>query len=141
MPVVRLALSVLRETYAVCRLGKDDPVPKWALTGPFRSITRDEKELSIVCFQTAVPEEIIAERDWRCLAVDGPLGFSLVGILVSLLSPLADVGIGIFVVSTYDTDFLFVKERDLEIAIHALSNAGHLISWKEKSEAESSFQV
>ncbi len=133
MPVVRLALSVLKDTYAVCRLEKDKPAPEWATKGQFHSITRTENELSVVCLQSDVPAGVQVERDWRCLAVVGPLGFSLVGILVSLLGPLADVGISIFVISTYDTDFLFLKERDLEIAIHELSTAGHMISWKEKS--------
>lgn len=136
MPVVRLALSVLKETYAVCRVDKDEPIPGWASSGQFHSVTRTEKELSIVCLQSAVPYGTQMEGDWRCLAVDGPLGFSLVGILVSLLSPLADMGISIFVISTYDTDFLFVKSRDLELAIHTLSSAGHLVSWKEKSTAQ-----
>ncbi len=131
LPEVRLSLVVLKETFAVCKLTQGDPIPDWATWGRFTSITRTPDELSILCGQEHIPDGIRYEGDWRCLQVVGPLAFSLVGILHSLLSPLAQAGIGIFAVSTYDTDYLFVKERDLEAAVHSLSQAGHLISRSE----------
>jgi len=129
LPEVHLSLVVLRETFAVCKLTQGVPIPDWATQGRFSSITRTPDELSILCGQEHVPEGVAHEGDWRCLQVIGPLAFSMVGILLSLLSPLAQAGIGIFAVSTYDTDYLFVKARDLEAAVHALAQSGHHISW------------
>lgn len=127
-PEIRLSLAVLKDTFAVCKLNKGDSIPDWAVRGQFSSITRTPDELSILCSQENVPDGVPYEGDWRSLQVVGPLAFSLVGILLSLVSPLAQARIGIFAISTYDTDYLFVSERDLEAAIYALSQAGHHIS-------------
>jgi hypothetical protein len=124
---VNLALSILVDTFAICRLGKDTAIPDWALTSPFVSITRTSDELSIVCPQSNVPDGIKCERGWRCLKVEGTLDFALTGILVSLATPLAQAGIGIFVLSTYDTDYLMVKEIHLQQAVLVLSQAGHRV--------------
>ena len=72
-----------------------------------------------------VPANVKVEPKWRCLKVKGPLDFALTGILASLANPLARAGISIFAVSTFDTDYLLVKEGDLERAAEALSIAGH----------------
>jgi len=120
-----LALSVLPDALAICRLSSDVPKPDWALAGDFFSITRTADELSIVCPQSNVPPEIQCDRDWRCLKVEGPLDLSLIGILASLTVPLARMGICIFVVSTYDTDYVLVKEKRLEEAVLVLSQEGH----------------
>jgi hypothetical protein len=128
MSTVRLTLTVLSESYAVCRLDPASKVPDWAYTGPFSSVTRTSDEISVVCLQDSIPAGVTVEKDWRCMAVSGPLGFNLVGVLSSLLDPLAEAEISIFVISTYDTDYLMVKERNLEQAVHTLSRAGHLVS-------------
>ena len=120
-----MTLSLLPDTLAICRLTPDAPIPDWALAGGFFSITRTADELSIVCPQANVPSEIQCDRDWRCLRVEGPLDLSLIGILASLTAPLARAGIGIFAVSTYDTDYLLVKEKRLEEAVLVLSQEGH----------------
>ena len=120
-----LTLLVLPDTFAICRLSPDAPMPDWALTGSFFSIARTVDELSIVCPQSNVPPEIQCDRDWRCLKVEGPLDLSLIGILASLTVPLARAGIGIFAVSTYDTDYVLVKEKRLEEAVLVLSQEGH----------------
>ena len=122
-----LTLELVEDRCAVCRLGPRDPVPEWAVGGPFVSVTRTDAELSIVCREGAVPATAAAERGWRCLRVRGPLGFGMTGILASLASPLASSGVSIFVVSTYDTDYLLVQERDLERAKDALARAGHTV--------------
>ncbi len=129
MPEVRLSLTVFKGTFAVCRLQKDSPIPGWANRGIFSSITRTPEELSIVCEQVNVPEGVQVERDWKCLQIAGPLLFSLVGILSTLLATLADAGISIFAISTFDTDYLLVKEKDLEAAVYTISQAGHAVSW------------
>jgi len=122
-----LTLSVLPDTFAVCRLDAGAPVPDWARD--FFSITRTRDELSIVCPQRDVPPGIRCERDLRSLRVEGKLDFSLTGILASLAAPLADAGISIFALSTYDTDYLLVKEKHLPRAVQVLSASGHKINW------------
>ena len=123
-----LTLSVLPEEFGVCRLDGSAEIPAWALGHPFFSITRTPEELSIVCPAASIPREIPAERGWRCLKVRGPLDFGETGILLSLAEPLAEAGISIFAVSTYDTDYLLVKQRDLPEAIEALRSVGHRVS-------------
>jgi hypothetical protein len=118
-------LSVLPGTFAVSRLPADSPVPAWALDQAFVSVTRTSDELSIVCAEEQVPMDITAERGWRALKVEGPLDFGLTGILAGLAAPLAAAGISIFAISTYDTDYLLVREERLEEAIDVLAGAGY----------------
>ncbi len=123
----RLRLGVLAEPLAVCRLGCDDPIPGWAGKGGLISITRTGEELSIVCPQEQVPPEIRREGGWKALKVDGPLAFSQTGVLASLAGPLARAAISIFAISTYDTDYLLVKENRLQDAIDILIQEGHVL--------------
>ena len=122
-----LTLSVLSDTFAICRLAASAPIPAWA-RGDFLSITRTRDELSIVCAQSNVPAGIRCEHDWRALQVVGQLDFALTGILASLAAPLADAGISIFALSTFDTDYVLVKARDLEKAMRVLQGAGHRVT-------------
>jgi hypothetical protein len=121
-------LTILQDTFAICRLPPDAPIPTWTSRGPLVSVTRTPDELSLVCLQASVPEGVHCERDWRCLRIEGPLDFALVGVLVSLLSPLAEAGISIFAVSTFDTDYLLVRQPDLSRALEALRQNGHRIT-------------
>jgi aminoglycoside 6'-N-acetyltransferase I len=123
----KLTLLVLDGLFAVCKLPPDSPIPPWAEAGSFRSITRTADELPIVCRQDAVHEGIRCERGWRCLRVAGTLDFSLVGVLASPLHPLAEAGIGVFVVSSFDTDYLLVKAQTFERAVEVLQRAGHTV--------------
>ncbi len=127
MTITPLAISTWQETFAICRLDKDVQIPDWAISGSLLSITRTAKELSIVCPQENVPEGITCEKGWRCLQVQGPLDFSLTGILVSILTPLAQAGISVFAISTYDTDYVMIQEENLERAVLLLSQAGHQV--------------
>jgi hypothetical protein len=120
-------LELLAGSYAVVRLDASEQLPAWVGGGPFVSITRTDAELSVVCPQEAVPPAVQAEPGWRCLRVRGPLGFGMTGILAGLAGPLASSGVSIFVVSTYDTDYLMLQERDLDRGIDALSRAGHTV--------------
>ena len=120
-------LDVLPGTLAVCRLDGNAGVPDWA-SGTITSITRTADELSIVCSQDNVPENITSEPGWRCLRVAGPLEFSMVGVIASLTGILATANISVFVVSTFDSDLVLVKQADLEAAIESLTAAGHAIS-------------
>jgi hypothetical protein len=118
-------LTLLPGIFAVCRFEAGAGVPAWATAGPFFSITRTTDELSIVCDQSAVPEGVRCERDWRCLKLTGPIPFSTVGVLASLVQPLADAGVSVFAISTFDTDYVLVKEGDVEKAVETLCQAGH----------------
>ena len=108
---------------AVCRLGPTEAAPPWA-TGPVVSITRTPDELSVVCPAAHVPDDIRAERDWRGWRVAGTLDFAMVGVLASIAAPLAAAGISIFVVSTFDTDYLLVRQDRMTAATNALRLAG-----------------
>jgi hypothetical protein len=123
----RLALTLLPDIFAVCKLDAGETVPPWATTGGFFSITRTAEELSVVCLQSLVPDGVRCERNWRCLQLAGPIPFSMVGVLASLVTPLAEAGISVFVVSTYDTDYLLVDQNDLERAMASLRAAGHTV--------------
>ncbi len=105
---------------AICRLPPGATLPGWIEENGFVSLTRTPDELSIVCIEEWVPSNVEAERNWRMLKVKGPLDFALTGILVSLISPLSDAGIAIFALSTYDTDYLLLKEENLNRAISIL---------------------
>lgn len=123
-----LRLVVLDERLAVCRLEPDAGVPAWATVGGFFSVTRTEDELSVVCPEEHVPEGTVCERVWRALKVEGPLDFSLVGVMASLAAPVAEAGVSIFALSTYDTDYLLVKEENLDLAVATLRERGHEVS-------------
>lgn len=102
-------------------------MPAWAGGARFLTITRTASELSIVCEEKMVPEQVHAERNHRLMQIEGTLAFTLTGILASIAAPLAKAGIGVFAVSTYDTDYLLVSEEDLQEATRVLESAGHAI--------------
>ncbi len=120
-----LRFSRVPGKFAVCRLSADGPVPEWAWSGPFTSVTRTADELSIVCAADSVPEEHQPKSPWVCFKLEGPFSFSEVGILASVIGPLADIGVPIFALSTFDTDYVLVDAENVEIALQALRDAGH----------------
>ena len=122
-----MKLTVLPDSLAVCRLLPSQDVPAWVWRDKaLLSVTYTADELSIVCAGDAVPDDVQCERNWRALKVQGPLDFSLTGILVALASPLASASIAIFALSTYDTDYILVKEPVLQQAIAVLQQHGHV---------------
>lgn len=122
----QLALTLLPQTLGVCRLPADAPLPQWA-QGSFCSITRTAGELSIVCEQARIPQGVQCQSDFRALAVNGTLDFSLVGILSMLLAPLKAAGISVFVLSTFDTDIILVSQSRLSDAVYALEAEGFVV--------------
>jgi hypothetical protein len=121
-------LRVLPGALAVARLDPREEPPAWAApAGALHSVVRTEHELSIVCPDDAVPAGVPAERGFRALAAAGPIDFSLTGVLASMAVPLAEAGVSIFALSTYDTDHLLVREQRLPEAVAALRAAGHRV--------------
>ena len=123
-----LRLLLLDPVFAVCRLDATAPQPSWLAPCEFFSVTRTRDELSIVCPQDVVPPDVKCERGWRCLRVAGTLDFGIVGILASLTAPLAEAGISVFAISTFDTDYLLIKDEFLDKAMASFREAGHAIS-------------
>lgn len=125
----RLPLEVLASTPAVCRLDADAPLPAWASASRgFVTISRTPSELSITAVQSTVPPEVRCQRDYRALRVQGSLPLDLIGVVAALAEPLARAGLSIFAISTFETDYVLVKARDLEAAVTTLERAGHRVS-------------
>jgi hypothetical protein len=131
----RVVTIVVRPgTYAVCRLPADSHVPEWASEGlggrggAFCSVTRTSDELSIICSEGRVPSGVQAERGFRLLNVEGPLAFSEVGIIAGIAAPLAAEGISLLAFSTFDADYVLIREDSLAGAIAALRAAGMVVS-------------
>jgi len=122
-----LTLSVIPDRLAVCRLGPGEPTPSPPPGAGFFSVTRTAAELSVVLPEAAAPPGWRSERGWRGLEVQGPLDFSLTGVLSSLSLPLSNAGISIFVISTFDTDYILVREDDLLDARKVLAKHGHTV--------------
>jgi hypothetical protein len=95
----------------------------------FTSITRTAEELSIVCPTDQAPPKAKCESPWTCFKLEGPFPFSLTGVLASCLEPLAERGIPIFAVSTFDTDYILVREEHAATALEALIKAGHTLTY------------
>jgi hypothetical protein len=128
-----LTLSIVSETFSVCRLPPDVPPPEWAQLGCLTSVTRTSDELSIVCPAGNVPDGVAADAGWRCFKVEGPLDLALTGVIAGLAAPLAAAGISIFPIATYDTDYLLVRADDFERAADTLTQHGHHISSATKN--------
>lgn len=123
MPNIRLQL--LPETYAISRLEPATPLPAWADGPGFVSICRSSEELSIVCLQQRVPAGTTTDGGWTALRFVGPFAFGETGIVLSVIRPLSENGLGIFVVSTYDGDHLLLKTTDMPRATELLIQAQH----------------
>ena len=142
-PQHKLKFRRLPGRFAVCQLPADAPVPDWATSGAFVSITRSEDELSIVCPGDNVPAgpagNVKAEHGWMCFKLEGPFPFAQTGVLASFIDPLAEQGVPIFAISTYDTDYVLVQESYAAIALATLRGAGHELwspddSWRKLIE-------
>ena len=125
-----LEFRVLEEPLAVFRLASDAPIPTWALEGRFFCVARTQDELSIVCpedpcIASQTPDGAAIEPGWIALQLEGPFPFSMTGVLASFLQPLAEAQVPIFAISTFDTDYVLIKQENVERAVMALSKAEH----------------
>lgn len=123
-----LNLTLLPHRYAVCRFAPEAPIPAEIMQGDLFCIMRTADELSIVCRETGAPAAELVERGWRALKLEGPFPFEMTGVLASVLSPLAEGGVSIFALSTYDTDYVLIKEDKLDAAVAVLTRAGHRLT-------------
>lgn len=117
------------ESFCIHRLPLNRPVDFDELRSvSWYSVTRTDEELSVVA-----PQEIDlgpGEREpgWSCLRIAGKLDFALVGVIAEVSRVLADAGVGIFTLSTFNTDYILVKSVDIGTAVRALSDAGHVVA-------------
>lgn len=117
-------LRVIDGSFSISRLGPNEPIPPEVLENQFFSITKTDEELSIVCETNNSLKSMKTEDGWSLIKVEGPLDFSLTGILASLANPLAQAKISIFTISTFDTDYLLLKKDSLNQATQVLKESG-----------------
>jgi hypothetical protein len=122
-----LTLQLIAGEFAVCRLAADAALPFWADSAVFSSVTRTADELSVICPAAQIPPDVKAELGWRLLKFAGPFDFSAVGVLASVTSPLAQAGISLLALGTFDTDYVLVKTARLEETLRTLEAAGHAV--------------
>lgn len=118
-----MELQIITGDFTVCKTEKPILCDK-----PFMFSACTDEELSLVCKTENVPKNTLEREDgWRGIRITGILDFSLIGILAEISAVLAKNKIGIFVVSTYNTDYIFVKCENFEKALHALKENGYKI--------------
>ncbi|MFT4104148.1 MAG: ACT domain-containing protein [Lacrimispora sp.] len=120
-----MEIKILKPTFSVCKI-KD--LSKVDYSDEFCFIGKTDEELSLVCSLEKVPENITeCDHGWKAFRIQGVLDFSLIGILSKISSLLAENKIGIFAISTYNTDYILTKEKDFEKAIDVLRCNGYEI--------------
>jgi len=126
--MMSLSLTALPQVLAVVRLPADAAVPADILSASFVSITRTEDELSIVCPADMATGRVVAGEGWIALRLDGVFDFSEVGIMAAIATTLAEARVSVLPIATHDTDYILVRESQLEQAVGALEGAGHTIN-------------
>lgn len=124
---MNLTLRLLPGRFAVCRLNPGESLPQWAIEGELWCAVRTRDELSLVCRESSVPQGVRAQGGWRCLRLEGTFPFEMTGVIASITGPLADARVPVFVISTFDTDYLLVPEQHTAEALSILRRAGHTV--------------
>jgi len=124
----RLHLTVLPGELAVLRLPPDATPPPITPGTALYSVTATPEEISVVCPADEVPADATAARGWRAIRVDGPLAVDTVGLLLSMLKPLAEAKVSVFALSAYDTGYVLVHEASVRTALAVLKIAGHHVT-------------
>ena len=120
-----MRLKVIGIGFTVCKVADCSQID---LGAEFVFIGKTDEEMSVVCETSLAPSNAIAREDgWRCFRIDGTLDFSLVGILATISSLLAEAGIGIFAVSTFNTDYILTKAEDFNRALEVLQANGYSV--------------
>lgn len=118
-------LKCLPQTFSVCKI---TDLSQANLSREFVFFARTDEELSLVCETEQVPAQTLAREDgWRAFRIEGVLDFSMVGVLARISSLLAEHGVSIFAVSTYNTDYVFTKAESFDPAIALLGQAGYTV--------------
>lgn len=125
---MKLTLTLLSQSFTLHRLPKDAEIPAAALGSSFFTITRTSEELSIVAPKSIDVASESSEPGWACFKVEGPLDFDLVGILAGIASVLADASVPLFAISTFETDYILVKQEQTEAAVEALTSSGYQVA-------------
>lgn len=126
--MIQYSISFLKLRLAICSLPPDAEIPIWADRGDLISLIRTSHELTVICEEDRIPLEIVKDSGWRAFYIDAALDFDLVGVLLSVINPLAEAGISIFALSTYETDYILVRDEYTEIAKQVLKKAGFRIN-------------
>ena len=125
---MKLTITQFDGEYAVARLDARASVPLWIAGPGFVTLSRTPDELSIVAPADRVPEDVRAERGWRLFRIEGPIPFETVGVAAGITTALAGAGISLFLISTFDTDYVMVKAEMLAAALGALRAAGFVVN-------------
>jgi hypothetical protein len=122
-----LKFTLLKGDYSICRLKNDSIIPGWVYDSQFYSVTRTKDELSIICKDVDINHDVNTKIDkpWRILKINGPLDLSLVGIIANISNLLKDNNIPIFTISTFETDYILIKNQDLNKTMIVLNSTGH----------------
>ena len=123
----QLRFVVLPGTYSLCRLSPSEKIPAWVFNSSFYTVSKSPRELSVVCETEFVPAGVKKDTGWKLLRIDAVLDLSLTGITAKFSVPLAEAGVNLCVIATFNTDYVMVKEEKLEIAREALNNAGFIV--------------
>lgn len=120
-----MLIKQLHKNFSICKLQNVSDIN---FHSEFVFVGKTDDEISLVCETDQIPDDTVAREDnWLGLKIDGQLDFSLIGILSKITSILAENKIGVFAVSTYNTDYIFVKEFNYQNAVNALKNADYEI--------------
>ena len=118
----KIILSILPEKFAICYFDKNTPIPSWALEEDFFSITKTSDELSIVFPQEKIPGGVFANKNWRAFKLEDIKEYlHVAGIIGFLSQPLADKDVSIFNISTFQTNYILVEEKNFDKAKNILS--------------------
>ena len=129
-----MELKLLKQPFSVCKLVDASGID---LDRPYCFVGKTDEELSLVCETACVPVNTVAREDgWRGFRIQGMLDFSIVGVLAQISSLLAENGISIFAISTYNTDYLFTKEENFHHAVALLTRAGYSVEEAIASTSE-----
>lgn len=120
-----MELKVIAHDFSVCKVSDYSQVDlskEYCFTG------KTDEENSLVCLTQDVPTNVLErDDDWKAFRIQGVLDFSLIGILAKISTLLAENKIGIFAISTYNTDYILTKEKDYQLALDVLAKAGYQI--------------
>lgn len=123
----RIKLKKLDGVYTISQLAETDAMPAWSDGDGFVNISRGDDELSIICLKARVPDTVKSDGEWTCFKFVGPFAFGETGIVLSVVKPISENGIGILIISTFNGDYLLVQNQDLDATLGHLEAAGHIL--------------